>query len=886
MNTMTSVDHWFTETRTSRQQIRFISALTFQLILVFAFMPLLSWARSGDPYDEVSVSLTVKDIGSTEIPALIEGKNVYLSISDVLGFLKIVNTSSPGLDSVSGFFIRADSAFLFDKTRDLIRYKSITHLLKAGDMILTKSSLYLRSDYFGQLFGLNCVFNFRNLTVVLTTKVELPVLRELRQEAMRENIRHLKGTQKADTNIRHSMEVFHPGMADWSLYAVKNLGSASSIRANLGLGAVIAGGETNLVLTYANNEKFKEREQFYSWRYADNDNKGARQITLGKINSGAISSIFAPVLGAQVTNMPTVARRSFDGYRYSGFTEPNWVVELYVNTELVDYKKADPSGFFVFDVPLVYGNSSVKLRFYGPYGEERTKELTIEIPFNFMPVNEFEYTATAGIVEDSMHSKFARLAMNYGLNSRITIGGGVEYLSSILSGSTMPFANFSARIAPGLLFTGDYTYGVRSRAILDYRLPMNLQMEASYTRYVPGQRAINLNYLEDRKISLSLPIHLHSYSLFTRFSYDNISLPGAHYTNTDWLLTFAGKYFTTNITTYAILFSATAPYIYSNYSITLRLPKGIMFTPQVQYEYRRQDLISMRGDLEKKMFRHGFMNITFDRNFKAGLSSFLLGLRYEFGISVLGTNIRSTNNVIALEQAATGSVIYEAKEPLVFANRSNVGRGGLRLYCYLDMNGNGRRDQNEPKVSGLTINLNGGQIKYDKKDTSVIVYQLEPFMKYTIQLNQDNFQNIAWSMTIHSLNVSAEPDQIRLIELPVSVRSEASGRVISMINGEMVGQDRLVINFVNSKGRIIARTLTDVEGTFTYMGLAPGQYRVELDSLQLNRLKLTGTPAFIPVTIHISADGEIIENLLLEVKARAKTKLPETKAVKKAAPAR
>lgn len=766
------VNYFFKHTGAMRSIIRLISATPAIFFLLFSLMPFCSRATSLSDYDEVSVSLVVKNIGSTELPAIIEGNTVYLSIPDIFRFLKITNRSSPGLDSISGFFIRSDSTFLFDKTRNLIVYKNKTHVLEASGMILTKSSLYLRSDYFGKIFGLDCVFSFRSLTVELTTKIELPALIELRQETMRENIRHLKGNQKADTNIRRSMEAFHPGMADWSLYGVKNFGSASSFRANLGLGAVIAGGETNLLLTLGSNEKFREREQFYSWRYADNENTVARQIMLGKINTGAISSIFAPVLGAQVTNMPTIARRSFDGYRYSGFTEPNWVVELYVNTELVDYKKADPSGFFVFDVPLVYGNSYIKLRFYGPYGEERTKELNVEIPFNFMPVNEFEYTATAGIVEDSMHSKFSRLAVNYGLSSKVTLGGGVEYLSSITSGSTMPFVNLSARIAPGLLFTGDYTYGVRSRALLNYRLPMNLQMEASYTRYVPGQRAINLNYIEDRKISFSLPIHLHSYSIFTRFSYDNISLPGAHYTNTDWLLTLAGKYFTTNITTYAILFSATAPYVYSNYSLTLRLPKGIMLTPQVQYEYRRHDLISMRGDLEKRMFNHGYMNITFDRNFKAGLSSFLIGMRYEFGSSILSTNVRSTNNVIALEQAATGSIIYEAKEPLAFTNRSSVGRGGLRIYCFLDLNGNGRRDEHEPKVGGLTINMNGGQIKYDTKDTSVVVYQLEPFMKYTIQLNQDNFQNIAWSMNIHSLNVSAEPDQIRLIEVPVSIKSE------------------------------------------------------------------------------------------------------------------
>ena len=56
------------------------------------------------------------------------------------------------------------------------------------------------------------------------------------------------------------------------------------------------------------------------------------------------------------------------------------MVELYVNNVLVDYVKADASGFFTLQVPLVYGNSFIKLKFYGPWGEERYKEQTLTIP--------------------------------------------------------------------------------------------------------------------------------------------------------------------------------------------------------------------------------------------------------------------------------------------------------------------------------------------------------------------------------------------------------------------------------------------------------------------------------------------------------------------------
>jgi hypothetical protein len=194
----------------------------------------------------------------------------------------------------------------------------------------------------------------------------------------------------------------------------------------------------------------------------NNDRPALRQVMAGKIFTQATSSIYSPVVGVQFTNTPTTYRRSFGTYVLSDRTEPNWMVELYVNNVLVNYVKADASGFFTFEVPLVYGNSVVKLRFYGPWGEERTSEQNINIPFNFLPQHQFEYTVSAGMVEDSLNSMFSRASFNYGLGKRLTIGGGMEYHSSVSTGKSMPFVNASLRLASNLLVSGEYVYGVRT----------------------------------------------------------------------------------------------------------------------------------------------------------------------------------------------------------------------------------------------------------------------------------------------------------------------------------------------------------------------------------------------------------------------------------------
>ena len=481
------------------------------LVHFSAAEPCLSQEKTE--YEEVSVFLNMQRIGSLELTSVVRDQAIYLPVTDVFNFLKIVNVINSTRDTVSGFFINQPDKYLIDQKNNRILYQNKVIELNPGDLIKTSDNLYLKSDFFGKVFGLYSVFSFRNLSVVMQTALELPIIREMRQLEMRNNLSHLKGDIQADTLIKRSYPAFHFGTADWSVISTQDQQLGNNARVVLGLGGIIAGGETNVSLNYDSKERLQERNQYYLWRLANNDNPLLRQIMAGKIFGQSISSIYSPIVGVQITNTPTSYRRSFGSYTISNTTQPNWTVELYVNNTLVNYVRADASGYYTFEVPLVYGNSAVKLRFYGPNGEERSSEQNISIPFNFLPENEFEYTASAGIVEDGNRSKFSRISANYGLTRSITVGGGTEYLSSVTSGNTMPFINSSARLFKNLLLSGEYTYGVRTKGILTYRLPSGLQFELNDTWYAKDNsnkqyifRRTKSNYINtlSRKIIFSL----------------------------------------------------------------------------------------------------------------------------------------------------------------------------------------------------------------------------------------------------------------------------------------------------------------------------------------------------------------------------------------------
>ncbi len=808
------------------------------------------------------VFLEIPGIGGAEIDALIKAEELYLPVIDLFDFLKIRNVPSTGLETISGFFVNPEATYIIDRTKNQIVYQDNTFKLEEGDLIRTETSLYLKSSYYGKVFGLDCKFNFRTLSVNITSKLELPLIREMKQEEMRRNIARLKGDVQADTTIGRTYPLFRFGMADWAVTSEQEINGRSDTRLNLALGSMIAGGEATASLYYNSTDPFTEKQQYYLWRYVNNDFAPLRQVMAGKIRTNAISSIYNPVVGIQFTNTPTTYRRSFGTYTLSDKTEPGWIVELYVNSVLVDYIKADASGFFSFQVPLVYGNSIVKLKFFGPWGEERTREQNISIPYNFLPEKTLEYTLSAGIVEDTSASRFSRASVNYGATKSLTLGGGAEYLSSVTSQPFMPYVNASLRVTSNLLLSGEYAPGIRTKGTLSFRLPSNLQFDAYYTLYDKDQKAIFYNYREERKATLSMPLKIGKFSSFQRFSVNQIVLPASKYTTAEWLISGSIFGVSTNLTTYALFVENVKPYLYSNLALALRLPGGFILMPQAQYGYTENKLFSAKARLEKHVLKNGYLNFSYEQNFSNNLKLAEAGFRYDFTFAQAGATVRRYNNKTSFIEYARGSLIRDKKTKYLGTdNRPNVGRGGISVIPFLDLNANGKKDPGEPKATGLNLHTNGGRIVKNDRDTTIRILGLEPYTSCFIDLDPNSFDNISWRLTKETYNVAVDPDILKSIEIPVIIAGEATGHVLLESEGQKKGQGRIVINFYDSSLKPAGKTITEDDGYFSFFGLTSGKYIVRIDTSQLRKLNLTSDPEIVKFTLAYGIDGDVADGL-------------------------
>lgn len=845
----------------------------FYMVVLFVVFPGFSAKQAygeNPEYEEIFVTVRVQGVGATELTPLYvyDSGRLLLPVIDIFQFLGLKVEISASLDTLSGFIVDEEKQYLIDNRNKQIITDGKTWLLDMTELIKTETGVFLDHKLFGPLFGLYCAFSFRSLSVEIKPDFEVPAIREIRLHQFRKNVDQLKGEVEVDTTLKREYHLFRFGMADWAVHSTQSKKQPNDTRINLSSGAELFGGETNLTLSYSTRDGFYERNQQYYWRWANNSTKIIKQIRLGKISPLSISSVYDPVAGITATNAPTTYRRSFGEYTVSDHTEPGWTVELYVNNVIVDYQTADASGFYSFDVPLVYGTSQVMLKFYGPYGEERIKEHFLNIPFNFLPTGEMEYTLSSGLVIDGRNSVFGRADVKYGLNRFVTVGGGMEYLSSISKGEKIPFLTASVTPFRNFLVTGEYAKGVRSKTLVNYRLASGTMLELDYTRYVKEQQAIRLSYLEERKATLSVPLRLPFLSGYTRWSFRQNVYEMLTYNTADVMLsTFLGKV-NANMSAYANWLESNEPFMYGNIGLGFRLGHGFTVRPQGQVDITNRKVTSVKAELEKRISRSGYLSVSGEENFRSAYRSLNFSVRWDFPFTQVNFSARVSGDDFSSTQGAQGSLAFGSGNGYIHKdNRSATGRGAVAIAPFVDINHNGIREKREPYAPGVTVRMSGGRVLQSINDSIIHITGLEPYTSYVLTLDDKGLEQIAWRITHKNIRVYIDPNQFKKIDIPVLPMGEVNGWIFIEDGDEIRGQGRIVVNFFTREGKRVASTMTERDGGFTYLGLPPGKYYAQVDTGQMKKLNMASTPPQLYFDIKQSPYGDIVTDLEFVIKS-------------------
>ena len=163
----------------------------------------------------------------------------------------------------------------------------------------------------------------------------------------------------------------------------------------------------------------------------------ATHVGLGDVEGfdSRLTGSVAAGRGAVLTNRPLNARTAFDRTRIEGDLPTGWEAEIYRNGELLAFAKSDGSQRYVFDdVQLLYGENRIRVVLYGPQGQVRERDETLNIGEDNVPKGKTWYWLGANqpgrdLISlekppDAVHQPTAQAAVSveHGLDTRTSVG--------------------------------------------------------------------------------------------------------------------------------------------------------------------------------------------------------------------------------------------------------------------------------------------------------------------------------------------------------------------------------------------------------------------------------------------------------------------------------
>jgi hypothetical protein len=297
-------------------------------------------------------------------------------------------------------------------------------------------------------------------------------------------------------------------------------------------------------------------------------------------------------------------------------------------------------------------------------------------------------------------------------------------------------------------------------------------------------------------------------------------------------------------------------------STGFRLPNRTSLTPTIRYHHNQGTITGWKFRVEKPFSRNGNLTITYEEYPELGIRNIQFGLRHVFSGVQTSAYANLGNRSTSFTQSASGGLLFDRATSYAKAGSMNkVGRGWITVLPFLDMNSNGERNENDPKVNGVKVRATpGGRMEADSQDTLIRIFDLEPYTSIFLELNGDGLENIAWQLHKKSYRVPVEPNLMKLVEVPVSVVAEISGS-IRVEGSDARRPGRFKIDILREGHTVVNSIYPEDDGYYNYLGLSPGNYKIQVDSTQLANQQLVSQPASREVNILPDYYGFFIDKL-------------------------
>ena len=561
--------------------------------------------------------------------------------------------------------------------------------------------------------------------------------------------------------------------------------------------------------------------------------------------------------GAVITNRPLATQTAFDKSHFEGDLPAGWEAEIYRNDELLGFAKPTSDQRYVFDdVQLLYGENRIRIVLYGPQGQIRQRDETIDVGQDNAPPGKTWYWA--GFNQPSrdifmlqkppdgqaLPKAQASIALEHGIDERTSVAAlaremliGDEHVTFVEGTVRRSFGRALVEVGAAKESNG----GKALRAQLLGRIgSVNVNAQA----LVANDFHLNGGYLEtirDYSVALDAPLKIgravlpaHTdVHLTDRGGTRQLDAAARLSANFDRFNLAAGVSYRKGLfgsndhspaqTSFDVIGSGHIGDVRLRGGTTFDISPGARLrTAELEAYWSASDNVDWDGDLVYESTAHrANAKISYVRRFSS-MAVALTGEAATDGSVAFGVNLN-----FSLDPTHGFSL---SRRPLAQA-------GEVRALVYRDLNDNGVRDPKEPFEKGAVVTT-GTQLAEKPTDAhgSVLVAGLIPFQPVTVGVDVTSLEDPmlvpkkALQVVVPRPGVPAE------VEIGLVGGGDVEG---ALVKSGGLGFEGVKLELVDASGKVAGVTLTDFDGFFLFERVAYGSYtiRVAQDSAQAAKIR-------------------------------------------------
>lgn len=749
--------------------------------------------------------------------------------------------------------------------------------------------LFVEAGLLATLLGGRATVNIPELSIVLR-QADVPVVHRLARERRRATLA-TAGPDETTTawDVDSDPALLGGAVLDWTVNATTSSPADSAFRIDNGfaeftLGLDVFGGNALVQHSrqWARGADGSASATLASWVRAWPTNRWLRQARVGDVLGTGPRPRFAR--GVALTNVPFIRPADFTLTDLTGTLEPGWDLELYRGGMLVNAGRSGPDGRYAFSLPIRYGSNPVEVVAYGPHGEVRRFQRTFEVPFERLSAGLVEYGVSAAQCRFAACDGTANADVRWGATRQLTLRGGADYYwSDTLVARGYPYAGAVFQATRSLALSADAVLNAEYGGRVSLAPSPNFQLSGGHRRlvadsadYVAGlgstgnQTDANLffrppGFAERLFFRVSGVRSTNQATTISRAQATGSVQARAGRLDAGVIVTRSSVRTNPDSTTTVTLLRAGATLTPGTYvsllhqtilrgDVTWETGGGLDLVSAV-LSRRFANHFYLEGGGGWDRFRGGFLELAFRADLAVGRFSTQNRLaREEFGVGDSTQSLWTSRGL----QRAEGSVLFgRMGRPVSFANGRSVGRSGVAGTVFLDLDGDGVYDADEPPVPGARLRVGPWYVLADESG-GFATWDLVPFETLDITVDAASGPNAQWTPAATRYVVRPDPNRFQRVNIPYVQTAEAMGELRLLPDNLALAGVVVVFEPEDGSEPSVARTFSD--GVFYLMGLRPGVYRVTVSPSQQAQLGLDVEDTLIEV---VAGQTTMVEGIVL-----------------------